>query len=251
MIINGQKCLVTPVEKTSDEVINEVLEIPRVQPKKRKLGPARVPGLSRCVSSEEYINRLREMEEAKAQKAADIERRKREMEEARAQKAADIERRKEERRVAREQKKLLAEAKALSKKKNGKGKGIGKGKSNDLRRNDEDRQRAEDEENDTVTRPKRRMKKKKFFDEGSDSEDSEEVEYADSSSEEMSEDEEDALYYRCSECGKRFKKEERQKAIGCDSDHCRRWYHPECTDVDVSGKTEAEIQRIEFVCKYC
>ena len=40
-------------------------------------------------------------------------------------------------------------------------------------------------------------------------------------------------------------------AIGCDSEHCGRWYHQRCTDLEVTGKTEKEIQAMPFTCSYC
>ena len=40
-------------------------------------------------------------------------------------------------------------------------------------------------------------------------------------------------------------------AIGCDNAFCGRWYHPRCTDIEVEGKTEKEIQRLDFCCPHC
>ena len=86
----------------------------------------------------------------------------------------------------------------------------------------------------------------------SSSENEEAIEYADSSSEmSVDEDEDEALLNRSSECGERFKKDEQNKAIGCDTEYCGRWYHPRCTDIDFEGKNETQIWLIDFVCKHC
>ena len=46
MMINGVLCKVTPLkEKTLNEKVDEVLALPKVTSKKRKLGPARASGL--------------------------------------------------------------------------------------------------------------------------------------------------------------------------------------------------------------
>ena len=42
---------------------------------------------------------------------------------------------------------------------------------------------------------------------------------------------------RCAECGKKFISLERHHAIGCDTEYCHHWYHPQCTDFDYKGKT--------------
>ena len=100
---------------------------------------------------------------------------------------------------------------------------------------------------------KRPVKHKKFADETSseDEDEHEEVEYEDSS--EYSEDEYDALAMRCSAkgCGKAFTREERGMAVGCDMAHCGQWYHPQCTDLETEGKSEKEIQKMDFVCPHC
>ena len=50
-------------KKTRDETIEEVLEVPK--PKNVKLGPCRVPGLPRCVSSQEFRDWVKEIEDRK------------------------------------------------------------------------------------------------------------------------------------------------------------------------------------------
>ena len=95
---------------------------------------------------------------------------------------------------------------------------------------------------------KRKQKKKEESSESDDNED--EPEYDDESSG-LDEDEENALLYRCAECGERFSGAARREAIGCDNGYCGRWYHPRCTDIDVRGKTEKEIQAMDFICQHC
>ena len=55
----------------------------------------------------------------------------------------------------------------------------------------------------------------------------------------------------CSECDVHFRGQEKCLAIGCDTNYCRRWYHRACIDIDLSGMTKKEIQKVPFVCKYC
>ena len=205
-----------------EEVLDESLAIPQVPQKKKRLGPARVPGLSRCVSSQEWIEKLNA---AKVEKEA---------------KAAAVERRKAEQRVAAEQKRIAKEAKeAERKEKKEKGKGKGKGKSGTA---------TMTEGETSKTKPKRQVRRRRFYDESSSS-DEDEVIYEDSS--ETDEDEYDVLAMWCSECDTRFKRDERQMAVGCDQAHCGRWFHPGCTDLETEGKTEDEIAAIMFTCKYC
>ena len=175
--------------KTRDEKINEVLEIPKA--KNVKLGPCQVPGLPRCVSSQEFRDRVKEIEDRKKKKRDEIEKRK-------AEWKAEAERKRVE-------------------KKSGK---------------------------------KIRSKRKERKEESSESEDNEEIEYDDESSG-LDKDEENALQYRCAECGERLTGAARREAIGCDNEYCGRWYHPRCTDIDVRGKTEQEIQAMDFICRHC
>ena len=220
--VDGEWYDLVPMKKTMEEVLDESLAIPQVPQKKKRLGPAQVPGLSRCVSSQEWIDKLNA---AKAEKEA---------------KAADVERRKEERRVAAEQKRIAKEAKeAERKEKKEKGKGKGKGKSGTATVTDGEISK---------TKPKRQVRRRRFYDESSSS-DEDEVIYEDSS--ETDEDEYDVLAMRCSECDTRFKRDERRMAVGCDQAHCGRWFHPGCTDLETEGKTEDEIAAIMFTCKYC
>ena len=93
--------------------------------------------------------------------------------------------------------------------------------------------------------------RKKNVQESSESEEVEdEPEYDDESSG-LDEDEENALLYRCAECGERFNGAARRNAIGCDNGYCGCWYHPQCTDLDIRGKTEKEIQAMDFICQHC
>ena len=48
-----------------------------------------------------------------------------------------------------------------------------------------------------------------------------------------------------------YRGEEKRRAVGCDTEYCRQWFHPECTDVNFSSKTPQEIANTEFICKYC
>ena len=216
MMINGVLCKVTPLkEKTLNEKVDEVLALPKVTSKKRKLGPARASGLPRCVSSKQYIANMREKE---AEKKSKIE---------------AVKARKEARRVAKEQKEALQAAKKKAKEE------------------EKERKKAE-KAAEKAARPKRPQTKPKRFKSSSDEEE-DEVIYDDSSSamSEEEEDEEEALMNRCAECGQRFKREERRMAVGCDSSHCGRWFHPRCTDLETGGKTEQEIRLMPFVCTYC
>ena len=92
-----------------------------------------------------------------------------------------------------------------------------------------------------------RRGKKKVVEESS-SEEEMEIEFQDSSEYESEDD-----YYdtRCAECDTRFRGRELHMAIGCYSEHCGRWYHQRCTDLEVTGKTEKEIQAMPFTCSYC
>ena len=53
-------------KKTRDEMIEEVLEV--LKPKNVKLGPCHVPGLLRCVSSQEFRDQVKEIEDRKKAK---------------------------------------------------------------------------------------------------------------------------------------------------------------------------------------
>ena len=50
-------------KKMRDEMIEEVLEVPK--PRNVKVGPCRVPGLPRCVSSQEFRDRVKEIKDRK------------------------------------------------------------------------------------------------------------------------------------------------------------------------------------------
>ena len=54
-------------EKTRDEKINDILSVPKPKIETRK-GGCRVPGLPRCVSSQEFWDRLKAIEDAKKAK---------------------------------------------------------------------------------------------------------------------------------------------------------------------------------------
>ena len=223
--VDGEWFELRPMRSQSrEEMLDEALKIPKVRQKvAKKLGPARVPGLNRCVSSEAWIKKYKDAKEAKE-----------------AQEEA-VEKRKEERRLNAEKKKLEKAAKEAARKEKIEGKRMGQKSSAKGQKSSE-----------AVTkRSKRTIKRRKFADEtSSEDEDEDEVMYADSSSD-ASEDEYDVLAMRCSECDTRFKRDERREAIGCDSAHCGRWYHPKCTDLDTEGRTEDEIRAIDFTCKYC
>ena len=93
---------------------------------------------------------------------------------------------------------------------------------------------------------KGKAKGKKTVVETSSEESYDEV-YEDSSEAES----EDYEYSRCAECDVRFAGVSKRMAVGCDSDHCGRWYHPKCTDLDLEGKDEEEIRALPFICRYC
>ena len=61
-------------KKTRDEMIKEVLEIPKS--KNVKLGPCQVPGLPRCISSQEFRDHVKEIEDRKEKKREEIDKRK-------------------------------------------------------------------------------------------------------------------------------------------------------------------------------
>ena len=50
----------------------------------------------------------------------------------------------------------------------------------------------------------------------------------------------------CSECNVHFRVLEKCLAIGCDINYCHRWYHRACIDINLSGMTEKEIQKVPF-----
>ena len=191
-------------EKTCQETIDEVLALPKLKTVQKK-GGCHVPGLPCCVSSQEFRDQLKAIEDAKQAKRDDIEKHKAE--------------RKAEAECKREEKKKAAEVRKAQKKTTKKG-------------------------------GKKRKCRGQKQQESSESEEEEEPEYVDDSSE-MDESEESALLYRCSECGDHFTRAERDKAIGCDNAFCGRWYHPRCTDIDVEGKSEVEIQQMDFCCLHC
>ena len=142
-------------KKTRDETIEEVLEVPK--PKNVKLGPCRVPGLLRCVSSQEFRDQVKEIEDRKKAKRDEIEKQK-------AERKAEAEQKREEKRKA-------AEARQMKK---------------------------------TTKKSRVSNHRKKNVQESSESEEVEdEPEYDDESSG-LDEDEENALLYRCAECGERF-----------------------------------------------
>ena len=84
-------------KKMRDETIEEVLEVPK--PKNVKLGPCHVPGLLRCVSSQEFRDRVKEIEDRKKAKRDEIEKQK-------AERKAEAEQKREEKRKAAEARKM-------------------------------------------------------------------------------------------------------------------------------------------------
>ena len=76
--VDGEWYDLVPMKKTMEEVLDESLSIPQVPQKKKRLGPARVPRLSRCVSSQEWVDKLNAAKAEKEAKAAAVERRKEE-----------------------------------------------------------------------------------------------------------------------------------------------------------------------------
>ena len=89
--------------------------------------------------------------------------------------------------------------------------------------------------------------RKKIVETSSEDEVSDSDMYDDSSEAES----EDFNYMRCAECDTRFAGKSMKTAIGCDNDHCGRWFHRECTDLDLNGKDEKAIQAMAFICRYC
>ena len=83
-------------EKTKETKINEVLSTPK--PKVKKQMGCRVPGLPRCVSSQEFRDRVKEIEDKKQVKRDEIEKRK-------AERKEKAEKKKEEKKKAAEERK--------------------------------------------------------------------------------------------------------------------------------------------------
>ena len=84
-------------KKMRYEAIEEVLAVPK--PKNVKLGPCHVPGLPKCVSSQEFRDWVKEIEDRKKAKRDEIEKRK-------AERKAEAEWKREEKRKAAEAHKM-------------------------------------------------------------------------------------------------------------------------------------------------
>ena len=56
---------------------------------------------------------------------------------------------------------------------------------------------------------------------------------------------------RCAECDTRFVGIEKKRAIGCETSYCHRWFHPKCSGLETKGKTLKQIEKMDFICKYC
>ena len=117
----------------------------------------------------------------------------------------------------------------------------------------EEKKRKREEEKAMKSLQRKRPKRKVVQPVSSSSEDDDIVEFADDSSGHSSSSSEfyEGSDSRCRECDLRFRGKQKQRAIGCDTEYCRRWFHPECTGIDFAGKTAKQIQNTPFVCKYC
>ena len=91
-------------KKTRDEMIEEVLEVPK--PKNVKLGPCHVPGLPRCVSSQEFRDWVKEIKDRKKAKRDEIEKWK-------AERKAEAKWKREEKRKAAEAHKMKKTTKKI------------------------------------------------------------------------------------------------------------------------------------------
>ena len=204
-------------EKTNNEVLTELLMPPRANstPKRAKLTGVRAPGLPRCISSNAYRNMAKATDDKKTAELKAKEERKRVREESkrlRMEKEAEAKRKREELKADR----LLAQM-----------------KRSNIQRN--------------------KLKKPPTPVTSTDSSSEESIVYASSSSGAGSES--DAWYEgstsSCARCMVRFTKENRKLAIGCDTEFCRRWFHRECTGLELDGKTEEEIENLPFNCVFC
>ena len=54
---------------------------------------------------------------------------------------------------------------------------------------------------------------------------------------------------RCVECDTKFVGIKKQRAIGCETSYCDRWFHPKCSRLETKGKTLKQIEKMEFICK--
>ena len=75
-----------------------------------------------------------------------------------------------------------------------------------------------------------------------------EVMFAEESSEDSDDlgDESDVYFEgtvnRCVECDTRFVGIEKQRAIGCKTPYCCRWFHPKCSGLETKGKTLKQVE---------
>ena len=73
--VDGEWFELRPMRSQSrEEMLDEALKIPKVRQKvAKKLGPARVPGLNRCVSSDAWIKKYKDAKEAKEAQEETVE----------------------------------------------------------------------------------------------------------------------------------------------------------------------------------
>ena len=197
------------LEEKKQETIDDILALP--QPKRSKIGGARMQGLPRCVSSDEWLVVKRKKEAEK----------KKEEEE------------KEQRRLEREEKKQrIAEEKEKK------------------QREKQERLRAKEEAAAWQVLARKRQRRKSPTPVSSSSEEEEDIPYAETSEAESEEFYEGSTS-RCAKCDKAFNTLNRNQAIGCEMEYCRRWYHPRCTGLDLKGKTPKQIREMPFICTFC
>ena len=196
------------------EIVDEVLTMPVVK-KKKTLG-VHLSKILRCISSKEFQNLMREKEDAKHKIKEEMGDHKW-MRQAKAEEKWQQQAKREKWELTKVEKAKVVTIKALA-----------------------------------ALRLKRNIKWPRRLELESESESSEEDMSMYSSSKELSKtpDEYEGSSANCYKCWKVFQGEEKTRAVGCNTPYCRWWFHPECMDVDFSGKMPEEIANTEFICKY-
>ena len=105
---------------------------------------------------------------------------------------------------------------------------------------------------------KRKRRPVKLPESSSESEvEEDDVIFAEESSEDSNDSgDESNMYFKgtvnqCAECDTLFVGIEKQRAIGCETPYCSTWYHPKCSGLETKGKTLKQIEKMEFILKYC
>ena len=171
-----------------------------------------VSRLPQCVLTPQFCQAIQAAEDKKCEKWEEVEKHKAERKEKAKQK-----KHKQETVAWLQAIKKAADAE-VKKKVKGEGKGKGKGKG-----------------------------RKKIVETLSEDEVSDSDMYDDSSEAESK----DFNYTRCAECDTRFARKLMKMAIGCNNNHCGRWFYCECTDLDLNRKDEKAIQAMAFIYRYC